>query len=156
VASVVIGVIFRPAIDAWSAEGNRVMAIDRIVADLLGHAELDEDHQRLVDHLNSLANEIPDASHELCVQLFGALQRAAAEHFAREEEILEGAGFPGLQNHRRYHAELIERIGQLKTLGWEMSDKNLLFQRFVEMANFVVDDIIHGDLEFKEFLAARY
>jgi hemerythrin-like metal-binding protein len=131
------------------------MAIDRIAADLLGHAELDDDHQRLVDHLNSLANEIPDASYELCVQLFDALEQAATEHFAREEEILEGAGFPGLQSHRAYHAELIERIRRLRNLGWEMADKKLLFQRFVDMANFVVEDIIHGDMEFKEFLAAR-
>ena len=131
------------------------MEIDPIAADLLGHAKIDEDHQRLVDRLNSLANEIPDASYELCVQLFDELEQAAAEHFAHEEEILEGAGFPGLQRHRTYHAELIARIKQLRNLGWEMTDKKLLFERFVDMANFVVEDIIHGDMEFKEFITAR-
>ncbi len=131
------------------------MAIDPIIGDLLGHAELDDDHQRLVDQLNAMANEIPDASYELCVQLFDSLRHAALEHFTREEEILEGAGFTGLQAHRAYHAELIRQIDQLRSLGWDMTDKERLFERFVEMANFVVQDIIHGDMEFKEFLAAR-
>ena len=122
---------------------------------LLGHAELDTDHQHLVDHLNSLAAEIPEASYELCVELFDAIERTARDHFAREETILEQAGFPGLERHRRYHAELIEHIRQLRSLGWEMADKDALFHRFVEMANFVIEDVIHGDQEFKDYLAGN-
>ncbi len=130
------------------------MVID-ISKSRLGHAELDDDHQLLIDHLNSLAAEIPEASYELCVELFDAIERTATDHFAREEAILEKAAFPGLKRHRLYHAELIERIHQLRNLGWQMTDKAALFQRFVEMANFVIDDIIHGDQEFKDYLAGH-
>lgn len=130
------------------------MTID-ISKSLLGHAELDDDHQHLVAHLNSLAAEIPEASYELCVELFDSIERTAIDHFSREEAILEQAGFPGLERHRLYHAELIERIHKLRSLGWQMADKAALFQRFVEMANFVVEDVIHGDQEFKDYLV-RY
>lgn len=128
------------------------MPIDSIEDYLVGLPAIDDDHRRLVDTVNRIGAEIEEASYELCIELFDEIESAAVVHFRREEEILEGLGYPELERHRQYHAELLQRVRELKGLGYRKLAKEALFGRFVEMADFVVDDIIRGDLEFKDFL----
>lgn len=128
------------------------MPIDSIEDYLLGLPAIDDDHRRLVETVNRIGAEIEEASYALCIELFDEIEAAAVEHFRREEEILAGLGYPGLERHRQYHADLVRRVRELKGLGYQKVAKEALFSRFVEMADFVVDDIIRGDLEFKRFL----
>jgi hemerythrin len=128
------------------------MAIDSIDNCLVGLPAIDDDHRQLVHTVNRIAAEIEEGSYELCVELFGGLEAAAAAHFAREEEILERLRYPGIERHREYHAELIRRLRELQRLGESKLAKDELFARFAKMADFVVDDIIRGDLEFRDFL----
>ena len=128
------------------------MAIESIEAFLVGLPEIDDDHRLLVGTINRMGVEIEEASHKLCVELFAEFETAATTHFAREEEILERLGYPEIERHRSYHADLLRRVRELKSLGYEKVSKDALFSRFVEMADFVVDDIFRGDIEFKDFL----
>ena len=128
------------------------MSIEFIENYLVGLPAIDDDHRRLVQTINRIGAEIEEASYELCVVLFNDLEAAAAAHFAREEEMLDRLQYPEIERHREYHAELIRRLRELQRLGDRKVAKQALFDRFVEMADFVVDDIIRGDLEFKDFL----
>jgi len=128
------------------------MAIDSIEDVLVGLPAVDDDHRVLVSTINRIGAEIEEASYELCVELFDDFEEAAIAHFRREEEILERLGYPELERHRSYHADLVRRVRELKSLGYEKVSKDALFHRFVDMADFVVDDIFRGDLEFKDFL----
>jgi len=128
------------------------MPIESIESHLIGHAEIDADHRRLVNTINRIGEDIEEGGYALCVELFDELETAALEHFEREEAILLRLAYPELERHRTYHAMLIWRVRELKTLGYEKVAKEILFERFVAMADFVVDDIIRGDLEFREFL----
>lgn len=128
------------------------MPIESIEDHLVGHAEIDADHRGLVRTINRIGEDIDEGSYALCIELFDELESAALRHFEREEAILGRLAFPGLERHRTYHATLIRRVRELKALGYEKAAKELLFERFVAMADFVVDDIIRGDLEFADFL----
>ena len=128
------------------------MSIESIENYLIGLPEIDDDHRHLVQRINRIGAEIDEASYALCVELFESLEAAAAAHFAREEDILDRLRYPEIERHREYHAELIRRVRELRRLGEGKVAKDALFQRFAEMADFVVDDIIRGDLEFKSFL----
>jgi hemerythrin len=128
------------------------MSIESIDEYLVGLPAIDDDHRRLVQTVNCIGAEIEEASYELCVELFDDLEAAAAEHFSREEAILERLRYPLIEHHREYHADLIRRLRELKGLGYQKIAKRALFDRFAEMADFIVDDIIRGDLEFKDFL----
>jgi len=128
------------------------MAIESIEDFLVGLPAVDDDHRMLVSMINRIGAEIEEASYELCVDLFDDFEEAAIAHFRREEEILERLGYPEIERHRNYHADLVRRVRELKSLGYEKVSKDALFHRFVDMADFVVDDIFRGDLEFKDFL----
>jgi hemerythrin len=133
---------------------NKFMGIESIESCLAGLPAIDDDHRALVQTINRIGAEIEEASYALCVELFDELEAAAAAHFAREEEILDRLRYPQVERHREYHAELIRRLRELQRLGESKLEKQALFDRFSEMADFVVDDIIRGDLEFKDFLHA--
>jgi hemerythrin len=128
------------------------MGIESIENYVVGLPAIDDDHRQLVQAINRIAADIEEASYALCVELFGDLETAAEAHFAREEEILERLGYPEIERHRAYHAELIRRLRELQRLGERKLAKQELFGRFARMADFVVDDIIRGDLEFRDFL----
>lgn len=128
------------------------VGIESIDDYLIGLPAIDDDHRQLVQTINRIGAEIEEASYALCVELFGDLEAAAEAHFAREEEILGGLRYPDIERHRAYHAELIRRLRELQRLGESKIAKEALFERFAKMADFVVDDIIRGDLEFKAFL----
>lgn len=128
------------------------MAIESIEEFLVDLPDIDDDHRSLVSTINRISAEIEEASYELCVELFDDFEEAAIAHFRREEEILDRLRYPEIERHRTYHANLVRRVRELKSLGYEKVSKDFLFQRFMDMANYVVDDIISGDLEFKDFL----
>jgi hemerythrin len=128
------------------------MAIESIEDYLVGLPQIDDDHRLLVGTINRISAEIEESSYELCIELFDGFEASAAAHFHREEDILERLGYPEIARHRSYHRDLIRRVRELKNLGYEKVSKEALFARFVEMADFVVDDILRGDLEFKEFV----
>ena len=128
------------------------MAIESIEEYLVGLPAIDDDHRALVSTINRVGAEIEEASYELCVSLFDSFEESAVAHFRREEELLERLGYPEIERHRGYHDDLLRKVRQLKSLGYQKVSKDALFRRFVEMADFVVDDILRGDLEFKEFL----
>lgn len=128
------------------------MAIESIEDFLVGLPAIDDDHRLLVSTINRIGAEIEEASYELCISLFDSFEESAITHFRREEEILERLGYPEIERHRSYHGDLVQMVRELKSLGYDKVSKDALFRRFVEMADFVVDDILRGDLEFKDFL----
>jgi len=128
------------------------MAIDSIEDFLVGLPAIDNEHRMLVDMINRISTEIEEASYELCIKLFDDFEESAISHFRHEEKLFEELGYPSIVGHRTYHDDLILQVRELKGLGYDKVSKEALFRRFVEMADFVVDDILRGDLEFKEFL----
>lgn len=128
------------------------MAIELLDDNLLGIPAIDDDHRRLVAEINRIGADIREASYALYIDLLAEFEQVALDHFRREEEILDRLGYPRLDDHRSYHSMLLHKVNALKSLGYEKAPKEVLFQNFTDMANFVVDDIIRGDLEFKGFL----
>jgi len=80
----------------------------------VGIEEIDAEHQQLIKQLNDLlaacfAGQGPAVlGKTLC-----ELQKYTREHFAHEEDIMHKNGFPGLQEHRNLHAELVSELDDL-------------------------------------------
>jgi len=80
----------------------------------VGIEEIDDDHRKLIKYLNDLfaacfAGQGPAVLKDtLCL-----VQRYTREHFTHEEDIMRKAGFPGLDEHRTHHAELVSELDDL-------------------------------------------
>ena len=76
-----------------------------------GHAEIDQEHEKLFDLANTLLDkaEHRDANPTAFEAAFDALLSHAAEHFAYEESVLQAHGCADLAEHAQTHRALLER-----------------------------------------------
>ncbi len=128
------------------------MTIDRNLVQLLGVPEIDTEHLHLVDMANRIGEDLEEGSYALCVSLFDEFLEAAEGHFRREEGLLERLGYPLLAQHVAYHERLVAKVKALKALGYAKSGKAAILRHYEEMAAFVLDDIIRGDMELLPYL----
>ncbi|MCG8425987.1 MAG: bacteriohemerythrin [Chromatiales bacterium] len=81
----------------------------------VGIEEIDEQHKVLV----SLVNKMHEAIHqrhgsEVVQEILGELAEYTRIHFAVEESLMRILNFPGYEEHREVHDELVEHIVELQ------------------------------------------
>ncbi len=88
----------------------------------VGVESLDNDHKRLIDLINKLA-ETTQAGEDRAVvgDVLTELVDYTHYHFAREEKIQEAGGYPDLERHKDIHADLTEQVEEVKA-DFEASD----------------------------------
>lgn len=121
----------------------------------VGHAGIDADHRQLVAIINDISDAIDDDRMTECRGLLESFLDVAAQHFRTEEGLLSEIGFPRIGEHSAYHAELLMRATAIKEMCAGLTETTKLRQCFEDLARFMVDDIVRGDLDFKSFLEAN-
>jgi len=77
----------------------------------VGFPEMDDQHQQLIKLMAALNTEIEQAaSRAECLVTLDELGGLAVRHFAAEELVMDGVGFPRLDHHRILHQNLLERF----------------------------------------------
>lgn len=79
-----------------------------------GHAELDDDHKRLVDLINQLADGVTNhKGMEFCGKAFEALIEHTQRHFALEERLMAAHRYSRSEHHKAQHAALFAEVREL-------------------------------------------
>lgn len=129
------------------------------MADLLWHDFLsigvdfiDNDHKQLLNTMVAIKSAIEADDKNKCVTLLTSLLKEARDHFSREEKYLLEVKYPGLEEHKIYHKELLIKADTTKRICEGIETKHDLKECFDGMANFLIDDILRGDIIFKSYL----
>lgn len=113
---------------------------------------IDDDHKRILSIIRQVKDAINENDLEKSSLLLEVLIKEAREHFAREEEYLLEVKYPQLENHKIYHNELIIKAEATKAI-CESNDAEHNIEECIDtLANFLVDDILQGDIGFKSYL----
>jgi len=100
---------------AWPGDDPGADTVSRSVvwstAYELGVPRMDEDHMRLCELLNALAEALLNGRDP--EPAFRDFVHAAARHFADEERLMAGAGYPHAARHREQHQRLLAEIAGL-------------------------------------------
>lgn len=72
----------------------------------LGVLEIDQTHWEFVQLLNNL-DQVPA---ERFPDLFAELVRHTKEHFANEDRLMEGSGFPAIREHQGEHRRILGEL----------------------------------------------
>lgn len=118
----------------------------------IGLAEIDNDHRRIIAIMIRVKNAIHRKDFKLCASLLDAFVEEAEEHFLAEEKILRHARYPDLNQHIVYHQELIWKAKSVQVLCEEARGAAKIKRCFESMCEFLMEDIVLGDLTFKGFL----
>ncbi len=121
----------------------------------IGVDEIDRQHMRLIQIYNSLYDSHKNGD------TFQAMREAiisivdyARTHFQSEEQLMDEAGYPGLDDHRRLHKAFIKDISDiLKRLkqGREVS----IFKLLAFLREWVTTHIHEEDKKIGSFLQSR-
>lgn len=120
----------------------------------VGHAELDAQHQMLLELYNRFdAAAAQGRGRRAVTGLLAALFEYTAEHFAAEEEILDAAGYPGLERHRELHRQLVAKLEAFRLDFAAGRRFTADFRNF--LAYWWERHILEHDRDYASFLAGR-
>lgn len=122
----------------------------------LGVDEIDDDHREMLAIMRDVEAAADASDFALRARLLDRLIDASLEHFRREEAYLERIGYPDLEAHKTYHADLVSRAGAVKRVCETIQPSPTFKDCCAEMFGFLVDDIVAGDLRFKSYLEQHH
>ncbi len=77
----------------------------------LGHAEIDNQHKKLVDIINDFYNAFANAeAHEKIGQIINDLVNYTVFHFTSEEEIFIDSAYPEKETHLKTHKSFVDKL----------------------------------------------
>ena len=93
------------------------MSIDQEQSETVsvGHAELDAQHQRLLELISKCAELSATGSHQALDQMKCLMQmnNYAQIHFRYEENVLRNSGYPLVEEHAELHTEYSRQVERL-------------------------------------------
>jgi methyl-accepting chemotaxis protein len=82
---------------------------------ITGHPVIDADHKMLVQYVNELNQAMLDgAGRDVAAGVLGKLVQYTVDHFAREEAIWAKGGLKSLDDHKRFHVDLVGKVGKFQ------------------------------------------
>lgn len=117
---------------------------------LINYGSIDDEHQSLVAHMNTLLKISENGSADNFERAFEALIDEFKTHFLNEEALMAEAGYDGVNWHAKHHAENLAEVLGLYSSCQEKGkiDPSDIYACFDQ----VIKDIGKADLKFGEFL----
>jgi len=115
--------------------------------------EVDDDHRRLVDLFNVFShavaeNEAPDYLEALLEELIAC----TAWHFKHEERLMLKHRYPGFNEHKEEHQELINGVDEIRqdllSARMQATDEHM-----ESLERWLVEHILTTDMKMGDFLA---
>ena len=115
----------------------------------VGIDAIDDDHKQIIAILAKLTSTHCGNISKLIIEnIFIELEEYVSLHFAREEALLEKAGYKDLIKHKASHQKFIERLPILKK-EWLEEDNLACSERIVNfLHHWIVNHILEDDLDY--------
>ncbi|MCP5197478.1 MAG: bacteriohemerythrin [Gammaproteobacteria bacterium] len=119
----------------------------------VGDPTIDQQHRQLIDITNSLHRAMLAGEGKNVIGHFvDQLTEYTIKHFQHEENMLEACNYPELTAHRKKHADLVNKVRELK-------EKLITGKRFVEMEtkkflqSWLIEHIQHNDKKYSPYVS---
>jgi len=118
----------------------------------VGIDEIDMQHRKWISIVNELHDSIMETrGADSLKELIGEMEDYTDFHFSAEEEMLQKAGWPELDRHKRIHFSFKQQVTQLKR---DISSGEMVLRSQVMsvIKNWLTDHILKEDREYSEFI----
>lgn len=118
----------------------------------LGITELDEQHKKIVDIINSLHEAIgAGRDREILSQSLQDLINDAETHFKYEEDLLKAHAYPDVDAHKALHGQLAGQVLDMQK-GYQNRQIDLSVEMTIYLKNWLSDHILRIDQKFIPYL----
>ncbi|MCB1760201.1 MAG: hemerythrin family protein [Gammaproteobacteria bacterium] len=121
----------------------------------VGNAEIDADHKGLFELIAELENSA--VTRGFLSYILGRLEGYAAEHFAREEQLMRRVGYPGFDAHIREHKAFVEWLETVKSTYTRAAESPYLIGDLVNdfLRGWLTRHIMEEDMKYRDFISER-
>lgn len=121
----------------------------------VGFGEVDQDHKKLVEIVNSLDEAVSGESNpELVGQVFDELLSYTQWHFRHEERMMQTYAYPDMFNHKAEHQELLNQAVDLKQK-YENGDPSVPQALLPFLKDWLTTHIMETDKKLGKHLAQK-
>ena len=121
----------------------------------IGVKQIDNDHKEILGIMIEIKSAIDNKNHDLCKLALSKLQKKVAAHFIMEEELLRTYDYPELEGHIEFHSKLLTQFEAITETCNKAIDQSNQVACIDDLAQFLIDDIIVGDSEYRSFFASK-
>ena len=118
----------------------------------VGIDEIDRQHQKWISIVNELHDSIMETRGMSSLkELIREMEEYTDFHFSAEEEMLQKAGWPELDRHKRIHFSFKQQVTQLKR---DISSGEMVLRSQVMsvIKNWLIEHILKEDQEYSDFI----
>ncbi|CAA7625194.1 bacteriohemerythrin [Magnetospirillum sp. SS-4] len=116
----------------------------------IGHSEIDQDHRSLMDALAVLSSGYCEA--DLVDTQIKLLERYTIEHFAREEQLMRGIGYPDIDAHLALHDQFRDSVRRLRAQWAAGYTPELQAEIAAELSHWLEKHILAADHDYGAWL----
>lgn len=119
-----------------------------------GHSGMDNDHKRLVDLINQLAEGMENGRpKEFCSRTLEQFVQHTSLHFLAEEQLMDRYRYPKAPEHKALHSRLLKDVLAFKA-AYDAGDSAQVLTLLVILDAWLHRDIAVADKALAEFAAA--
>lgn len=114
---------------------------------------IDSQHHRIVEYINKLDDIKETHDRNEVEQVLNELVDYTLSHFAFEESLMEDAGYPFINGHKRVHELFVKRVGDFQQrfkMGEDIADELLTV-----LKSWLVNHIKSDDNDYAETVRAN-
>jgi hemerythrin len=118
----------------------------------VGVPQFDEDHQKLLEIINQMFTIVRDHKEVNHLSaLVDKLIHYTIDHFAAEEKAMEQVGYPGLDEHKKIHGQLLDdAIAFKKRI--DAGDEGSIVSFYHFLRDWLLTHIVEEDIKYAPFL----
>ncbi len=120
----------------------------------VGIEEIDEQHKVLVNLINRMHNAIAEKhGSEIVSDILAELADYTKIHFAVEESLMRILGYPGYEEHKDVHDDLLEHVVDLQKKA-ASSNTSISFELIHFLKSWLSKHIMEEDMQYTGFMLA--
>lgn len=117
----------------------------------VGSNEIDDEHKSLVKLVNDIFILVRDKKPQQAItSTLNELTAYAQIHFSSEEKLLAEVNYPGLEEHKIIHQDLLEKVSKY-TDRLENNDEEILQDFYLFLRDWLMTHIMEEDMQFKPY-----
>lgn len=116
-----------------------------------GVKSIDHEHHKLVTMITKLQNSLKDGFiTAMTGQIIKEIVEYTKEHFASEELVMEKINYPGLEEHKKMHRDLIDHVVKM-LMGLKVGEQVTSLDLIDFLKNWLRDHILKEDKKIGEY-----
>jgi len=116
-----------------------------------GIIEIDNQHKKLVEIINSLYEGYNSKENFDLNITINALIKYSEYHFATEEKLFKKSKYPYYEEHIKIHSKFKEKFADLSN-SQKASDHDMFIETLTFLKDWLIDHILNTDREYLDYL----